>query len=131
MDDAVITLEAMGRSCVAYRAEELLRASRLVAEAMGFTYTHEGHVPAWAVNPHSKLVPLTCQVYAELTGNEMVVEPVHGGLECGAFFEKNPQLDMIAIGPSLTDVHSPDEACDIESVQVTAELVIRILEKLA
>lgn len=38
---------------------------------------------------------------------------------------------MIAIGPSLTDVHSPDEACDIESVQVTAELVIRILEKLA
>lgn len=131
MDDAVITLEAMERSCVAYRAEELLRASRLVAEAIGFTYTHGGHVPAWAVNPHSKLVPLACQVYAELTGSEMVVEPVHGGLECGAFFEKNPQLDMIAIGPSLTDVHSPDEACDIESVQVTAELVIRILEKLA
>lgn len=61
----------------------------------------------------------------------MVVEPVHGGLECGAFFEKNPDLDMIAIGPSLTDVHSPDESCDIESIRVTAELVIRILEKLA
>lgn len=58
-------------------------------------------------------------------------EPVHGGLECGAFFEKNPDLDMIAIGPSLTDVHSPDESCDIESIRVTAELVIRILEKLA
>ena len=38
---------------------------------------------------------------------------------------------MIAIGPSLTDVHSPDESCDIESIRVTAELVIRILEKLA
>ena len=60
----------------------------------------------------------------------MVVEPVHGGLECGAFFEKNPHLDMIAIGPSLTDVHSPDESCDIESIQVTAALITRILERL-
>ena len=88
-------------------------------------------ISAWAVNPHSELVPLACEVYSELTGRNMVVEPVHGGLECGAFFEKNPDLDMIAIGPSLTDVHSPDESCDIESIRVTAELVIRILEKLA
>lgn len=131
IDDQTITLEAMERSCVAYRAEEMLRASRLIAEAFGFTYTQGDHVPAWAVNPRSKLVPLACEVYSELTGRNMVVEPVHGGLECGAFFEKNPDLDMIAIGPSLTDVHSPDESCDIESIRVTAELVIRILEKLA
>ena len=131
IDDQTITLEAMERSCVAYRAEEMLRASRLIAETFGFTYTQGDHVPAWAVNPHSELVPLACEVYSELTGRNMVVEPVHGGLECGAFFEKNPDLDMIAIGPSLTDVHSPDESCDIESIRVTAELVIRILEKLA
>ena len=60
-----------------------------------------------------------------------MLNPYTAGLECGAFFEKNPDLDMIAIGPSLTDVHSPDESCDIESIRVTAELVIRILEKLA
>ena len=39
IDDQTITLEAMERSCVAYRAEEMLRASRLIAEAFGFTYT--------------------------------------------------------------------------------------------
>ena len=70
-----------------------------------------------------------CLLYTS-TGQDMVVEPVHGGLECGAFFEKNPHLDMIAIGPSLTDVHSPDESCDIESIQVTAALITRILERL-
>ena len=69
-------------------------------------------------------------MYREITGKDMVVEPVHGGLECGAFFEKNPCLDMIAIGPSLTDVHSPDETCDIESVAVTAELITKILGRL-
>ena len=60
----------------------------------------------------------------------MVVEPVHGGLECGAFYEKNPRLDMIAIGPSLTGVHSPDEICDIDSVRITAELIVKVLERL-
>lgn len=130
MDKSRITLEAMERSCVAYRAEEILRASKLIAEALGFEFAAGDHVPAWAVNPHSKLVPIACDVYKELTGQEMVVEPVHGGLECGAFFEKNANLDMIAIGPSLTAVHSPEESCDIESVRITAELLVQILEKL-
>lgn len=125
-----VTLEAMERSCVNYRAEELLRTSRLIAETLGYTYVQGDHAPAWGVDPHSRLVPIACEVYRELTGKDMVVEPVHGGLECGAFAEKNPRLDMIAIGPSLENVHSPDETCDIESVKVTAELLVRILERL-
>ena len=60
----------------------------------------------------------------------MVVEPVHGGLECGAFFEKNPNMDMIAIGPSLLHVHTPKETCDLRSVQVTAELIAGILRRI-
>ena len=60
----------------------------------------------------------------------MVVEPVHGALECGAFFEKNPNLDMIAIGPSLLNVHTPKETCDLNSVKVTADLIIKVLKEL-
>ena len=37
---------------------------------------------------------------------------------------------MIAIGPSLTGVHSPDETCDIDSIRVTAELIVKVLERL-
>lgn len=125
-----VTLECMERSCTAYRAEELLRTSRLVAESFGFSFAGGDHAPAWAVNPRSRLTPLTCRLYQELTGREMVVEPVHGGLECGAFFEKNPSLDMIAIGPSLQDVHTPKEYCDLESVAVTARLIAAVLEQI-
>ena len=60
----------------------------------------------------------------------MVVEPVHGALECGAFFEKNPHIDMIAIGPSLFDVHTPKERCELHSVRVTTELITEVLKKL-
>lgn len=125
-----LRLAAMARSCVPYRANELLAISSAVARAQGFTYEQGEHSPAWAVNPKSKLTPLTCLIYKELTGNDMVVEPVHGALECGAFYEKNPHLDMIAIGPSLFDVHTPKERCDLHSVQVTNDLVIGILERL-
>ena len=126
-----IRLAAMSRSCAAYRAKELLSIDRTIASAFGFAFEQGEHSPAWAVNPKSRLTPITCQVYKELTGNDMVVEPVHGALECGAFFEKNPHIDMIAIGPSLFDVHTPKERCDLHSVQVTMELMIGVLKKIS
>ena len=61
----------------------------------------------------------------------MIVEPVHAGVECGAFAEKNPHLDMISIGPTLVDVHTPNEVCKIEDVKITTELLIEILERIA
>lgn len=130
VSEGEMRLAAMSRSCAAYRAKELLAIDRAIAAAFGFTFEQGEHSPAWAVNPKSRLTPLTCQVYKELTGQDMVVEPIHGALECGAFSEKNPRLDMIAIGPSLFDVHTPKERCDLHSVQVTNDLVIGILERL-
>lgn len=123
-------MAAMARSCTVYRANEILQICKKIADILGFTYKLGEHSPAWAVNPNSKLTPLTCKVYEELTGNPMVVEPVHGALECGAFFEKNPNLDMIAIGPSLLNVHTPKETCDLNSVKVTADLIIKVLKEL-
>ena len=75
-------------------------------------------------------MPTACEAYQELTGEEMKVEPIHAGVECGAFARKNPKLDMISIGPTLRDVHTPQETCDIPSVGVTAELVRRILDEI-
>ena len=130
-EPCTLRLSAMARSCDLSRAEELLTIDRLLSGAFGFSFEQGEHSPAWAVNPKSRLTPLACQVYRELTGSEMVVEPVHGALECGAFFEKNPHLDMIAIGPSLRDVHTPKETCDLESVHITAALLIELLRRLA
>ena len=42
-----------------------------------------------------------------------------------------PHLDMISIGPTLLDVHTPNEACKIEDVKITTELLIEILERIA
>ena len=36
--------------------------------------------------------------------------------ECGLFLEKYPNLDMISFGPTLRDVHSPNERIEIKTV---------------
>lgn len=129
--DQKITFADFARSSVAYHATQIGLICKAMADQCGFEFTSDGHVPGWAVNPNSKLVPITCEAYKALTGKDMVVEPVHAGVECGAFAQKNPHLDMVAIGPTLVDVHTSDEKCNLVDVQVTTELVVEILKRIA
>lgn len=131
VNDERVIFTVFARSSVAYQATQIGAICRIIAERCGYTFEAEGHVPGWAVNPHSKLVPISCEAYKALTGNDMVVEPVHAGVECGAFAEKNPHLDMIAIGPTLLDVHSPAEKCNLSDVKIITELLVEILIRLA
>jgi dipeptidase D len=49
-------------------------------------------------------------------------------LECGLFLEKNPNLDMISVGPTIKGVHSPDERLDIESVNKAWDFLVEVLK---
>lgn len=128
VDDNEIFFNVFARSSVEYQGIQIGIICNILAERFGFTFDSEGHVPGWAVNPNSKLTEIACEAYKKITGEEMIVEPVHAGVECGAFAEKNPELDMISIGPTLTDVHTPDEKCKIADVTVIVDLIKEILE---
>lgn len=127
----MVRFTVFARSNVAYQATQIGVICGALANSFGFTFDSEGHVPGWAVNPNSKLTHIACEAYKNLTGTDMIVEPVHAGVECGAFAEKNPHLDMISVGPTLLDVHTPNETCKIEDVKITTELLIEILERIA
>ena len=131
VDEDMVRFTVFARSSVAYQATQIGVICSALANSFGFTFDSEGHVPGWAVNPNSKLTHIACEAYKHLTGTDMIVEPVHAGVECGAFAEKNPHLDMISVGPTLLDVHTPNETCKIEDVKITTELLIEILERIA
>ena len=131
VDEDMVRFTVFARSSVAYQATQIGVICGALANSFGFTFDSEGHVPGWAVNPNSKLTHIACEAYKHLTGTDMIVEPVHAGVECGAFAEKNPHLDMISVGPTLLDVHTPNETCKIEDVKITTELLIEILERIA
>jgi dipeptidase D len=95
-----------------------------IAQMVGTTFTlanakieHSDGYPGWAPNPDSEILTLAVNSYEKLFGNKPVVRSIHAGLECGLFLEKYPNMDMISFGPTLRDVHSPDEKINIETVE--------------
>ena len=63
------------------------------------------------------------QVDAGLFSTEPIVAAIHAGLETSVAGVKYPGLDMISIGPTIVDVHSPDERMEIATVQKVYDLL--------
>ena len=70
------------------------------------------------------------EVYQALNGEPINEVSVHAGLECGTFALLNPVLNMISIGPDLTDVHSTSETLYLNSIPKTWRLLEGILQAL-
>ena len=82
------------------------------------------------MNPNSKLVKLTVDAYKKLFKKEPTVKGIHAGLECGLFSEKYPELDMVSFGPTLRNVHTPDECLHIPTVQMVWDHLLEILKNI-
>jgi dipeptidase D len=54
---------------------------------------------------------------------------MHAGLECGIIGRKYPGMQMVSIGPTMVDVHTPDERVSISSVQRFWRLLTRLIER--
>jgi dipeptidase D len=96
----------------------------------GATVSMHDAYSSWPPNPNSALLATMQQVYAELFNAEPVVAAIHAGLETSVAGVKYPGLDMISIGPTLLDVHSPDERIEIATVQKVYDLLIATLAAL-
>jgi len=83
--------------------------------------------PAWKMRADSKLTDLAVKSYKKLFGKEPLVKGIHAGLECGLFSERYPDLDMVSFGPTLRNVHTPDEALLIPTVQMVWDHLLDIL----
>lgn len=73
--------------------------------------------PGWKPNPQSPILKVSTEVYERLFNEKPHVISIHAGLECGLFSERNPSLDMISCGPTITGAHSPDEQLQISTVE--------------
>ncbi len=82
----------------------------------GAEVAHGDGYPGWAPNPDSAILRVAEETYKQLFAKEPEIKAIHAGLECGLFLEKYPHLDMISFGPTLRDVHSPNERIEIPTV---------------
>jgi len=86
--------------------------------------------PAWKMRAESQLRDTVVNCYEELFGKEPIVRGIHAGLECGLFSERYPQLDMVSFGPTLRDVHTPDERLYIPTVQMVWDHLLLVLKRI-
>ena len=101
-----------------------------VFKLAGAVVTHSDGYPGWAPNPNSKILKVAQETYKRLFNKEAKIMAIHAGLECGLFLEKYPNLDMISFGPTLRDVHSPNERIQIDTVGLWWSHLLELLKSI-
>lgn len=96
----------------------------------GAKVTHGDGYPGWAPNPDSKILKVAQESYKRLFNKDAKIMAIHAGLECGLFLEKYPNLDMISFGPTLRDVHSPNERIEINTVGLWWTHLLELLKSI-
>ena len=86
--------------------------------------------PAWKPEPEMPFLQFFKAKCEEFLNTKVEFEAVHGGLETGVIGDKIPGIQMIAIGPTIHNPHSPEEKLNIAAVGIIYRLLKRVLEEL-
>lgn len=130
MNPSEIIVSFLVRSSIDFAKHNVIRQIEFLCDCMGIEYSSSGEYPGWAVNNDSKLTGIMSNVYEDMFGTKPVVMGIHAGLECGIFYKKNPELDIVSMGPDMYDIHTPAERLSISSSKRTWDFLIKVLEGL-
>ena len=127
-EEGKLTFLFSSRSSVEDQLDAAERELGLLARMTGCTVSHHSRYPGWAYAPTSPLRDAYCKAYRDVTGENATVNVIHAGLECGIIHSHLPDMDMISIAPTLLNIHSPDEAMDLNAVEIFWRVLLRYLE---
>ncbi|HPR64871.1 MAG TPA: aminoacyl-histidine dipeptidase [Thermoanaerobaculia bacterium] len=96
----------------------------------GARVRHEGGYTGWKQDPSSPTLRACVEIYERIFGSHPRLISVHGGLECGIFHQRIPNLDMVSFGPTIEFAHSPEERVSIASVRNFWKLLTEVLKEL-
>jgi len=117
------------RSSIDTKREDMAEELAAYVQAFGGSVETNSEFPAWSYNPDSALLPVMKDLYREMYGKDPVVESIHGGLECGIFYGKRPDIDYVSFGPQAVDIHSVNEALNIASTARVWEFLTALLAR--
>lgn len=130
VDEKGLSLTSETRAAYSSTVEDIKKSIEAVAAFAGANVEFFGYYAPWEFTTDSKLGPLAVETYTELFGPGAKMIALHAGLETGFFAERNPNYDMISIGPDCESFHSPAERVRIPSVAHTYEMLKALLAKL-
>ena len=122
-----ISITVYNRSSSPEKEVEINDSQIKLAKDCGYEVETSKMAEPWEFDPNSKLLELCKEVYKKQNGEDIKVVALHAGLECGCFKKMKHDLDMISIGPDLTDVHSIKETLYLNSIPKVWHLLEGIL----
>ena len=125
-----IDIVASQRSNVMSNLDNMTNTVKAAFQLAGAKLTVGDKYPAWKMRADSKLTQLVVKSYEKLFNKEPKVLGIHAGLECGLFSERYPNLDMVSFGPTLRNVHTPEEGLYIPTVQMVWDHMLEILKNI-
>ncbi len=130
MGEDQIQIQILPRSAVDQKLEEFCRLAEDLGELTGFKVKCSSIKPGWKERSDSRLAQLMNSIFEEQQGKPMRVGAIHAGVECGWHFKKNPKLDIVSIGVTTIDIHSPQERLLLETVKPQVELIQETLKRI-
>jgi dipeptidase D len=131
MDGEVLSIACLPRSSNDAKIGEFILQADILAQMTGFTAVIDKQTPGWKENQNSKLAKVMLEVFESQNGIPMKVETIHAGLECGYHVMKNPQLDVVSIGVSTFDIHSPKERLELATIPPQVKLIVETIKRLS
>lgn len=104
------------RSSIFSRLEEIVSRVEALAWLAGAKTERTKLFRPWQANMESLILKRCVDAYRTVHEKEPTVEIAHGGLECGIISDRCGGLDALSIGPTMKDLHSPDERLYIPSL---------------
>ena len=126
--DSGISFESATRSNIKSQKYNILDKLKTIARILNIDFATDSDYPEWEYQSDSKLREIFKKTYKDMYQKELKIAAIHAGLECGFFKEKNKNLDIVALGPDMYDVHTPNEHANIPSLKRTYEYLLNVLK---
>ena len=123
-----IVIGMSSRSPMKSALQDMRDRIKAIASLSGAKVSEGTPLPGWKPDLQSKILALSKKIFKDMFKQEPKIEAIHAGLECGIIGEKFPGMDMISIGPTLKNPHSPEEQLHISTVDKFYKYLLKILE---
>lgn len=128
-DDKIIIKLSIRSSIVGFEDYYVSKAQSL-SRRNKFKFTLEDKAPFFTFKEESPLRDLLVNTYQELYNKKITLEDVHAGLEGGVFAKEIKDLDLCVIAANLYNIHTVEEAVEIDSIKRVYNWLVKTLENM-
>jgi len=126
--DGKLEVATSQRSSSESALEEISGDVEIAGTLTGARVGYQNAYPAWQPDTSSAILNRCKDVYFRLFSKEPKVEVIHAGLECAVIGSIYDGMEMISVGPTIVQPHSPDERLYLPSVETTWKFLLALLE---